>query len=86
MLSDQDNLKVKILQYGDTTAYYEMKKMLHSQNLSHEMWFYSIIMANQYHYPPANNDVNEILKSLYKNYAGLGDIDSVSKLFIANFK
>ncbi len=84
-LNHQDSLKVKVLQYGDTIAYQEMKNALHSQNLSHEMWFYSIVMAKQYHYPQANNDVCEILNSLYKDHESLGGVDSLSKVFLKNF-
>ncbi len=86
VLSYQDSLKVKVLQYGDTIAYQEMKTILQSQNLSHEIWFYSIVMAKQFHYTPANNDVYETLMTLYEHHDVLGDMDFASKNFIMQFQ
>lgn len=68
-LSYNDSLRIKILQSGDTIAYANIKKVMKSEGFPHECLFYSIVMARQYHYLPAYNDVAEILKQLYQKHS-----------------
>jgi len=75
----EDSLEIKVLQYGDTIAYNNLKKLKMSKDLLQECWFYSIIMAKQYHYLPAYEDVYNILHVLYDSHKSLGEMDSVSK-------
>ena len=56
-LSYEDSLKVKVLQNGDTIAYNNLKKLMAEKEFPYKIWFYSIVMAKQYHYIPASNDV-----------------------------
>ena len=56
-LSYEDSLKVKVLQNGDTIAYNILKKLMAEKEFPYKIWFYSIVMAKQYHYIPASNDV-----------------------------
>jgi hypothetical protein len=81
----EDSLEIKTLQYGDTIAYNNLKKLKMSKDLLQECWFYSIIMAKQYHYLPAYEDVYDILHVLYDSHKSLGEVDSVSENVIIQF-
>ena len=81
----EDSLEIKTLQYGDTIAYNNLKKLKMSKDLLQECWFYSIIMAKQYHYLPAYEDVYDILHVLYDSHKSLGEMDSVSENVIIQF-
>ena len=81
----EDSLEIKTLQYGDTIAYNNLKKLKMSKELLQECWFYSIIMAKQYHYLPAYEDVYDILHVLYDSHKSLGEMDSVSENVIIQF-
>jgi hypothetical protein len=56
-LSYEDSLKVKVLQSGDTIAYNNLKDFMKKEGFPYKIWFYSIVMAKQYHYIPASYDV-----------------------------
>ena len=64
-LSYKDSLKVKVLQTGDTIAYNNLKAIMREEGFPHKIWFYSIVMAKQYHYIPASYDVCRNINYVY---------------------
>ena len=64
-LSYEDSLKVKVLQCGDTIAYNNLKGIMAEKGAPHKIWFYSIVMAKQYHYTPASYDVRKNIDYVY---------------------
>lgn len=64
-LSYEDSLKVKVLQCGDTIAYNNLKGIMTEKGFPHKIWFYSIVMAKQYHYTPASYDVRKDIDYVY---------------------
>lgn len=63
-----DFLRIKVLQQGDTIAYKKLKAEMESSGLPHEIIFYSLVMARQYHYDVAAIDICIQLDSLFANY------------------
>lgn len=60
------NLKNRVIQ-GDTLAYKNLRAIFHSYyDFPQEFYLYSIIMANNYHYPPAYFDVHNYLLEIYE--------------------
>lgn len=67
-------LKNKVIG-GDTIAYINLRTIFQSYyNYPQEFYLYSIIMANDYHYPPAYFDVHRYLLGIY-----CGDFSKMDK-------
>jgi len=67
-------LKDKVIK-GDTLAYINLRTIFQSYyDYPQEFYLYSIIMANDYHYPPAYFDVHHYLLGIYE-----GDFNKMDK-------
>ncbi len=67
-------LKDKVIK-GDTLAYKNLRTIFHKYyDYPQEFYLYSIIMANDYHYPPAYFDVHTYLLEIYE-----GDFNKMDK-------
>ena len=85
-LSFEDSLKVKVLQTGDTIAYCKLKETMKKEGFPHKIWFYSIVMAKQYHYLPASYDVCRIINFVYNQRIEDKEIDTKTQKFTSLFK
>ena len=85
-LSYEDSLKVKVLQSGDTIAYNNLKKIMKEEEFPYKIWFYSIVMAKQYHYLPASYDVCSIINFVYNQRIEDKEIDMKTQKFTSLFK
>ncbi len=79
----EDSLKVKVLQSGDTIAYYKLKETMKKKGFPHKIWFYSIVMAKQYHYSPASFDVYSTINYVYNKRIEEKEIDMKTKKLIS---
>lgn len=69
------SLKVRVVSSGDTTAYNALKNIYNSYyDNPKEHIIYSLIMANDYHYPTAYFDVYQNLLGIYD-----GDFNKMDK-------
>ncbi|RZJ52077.1 MAG: hypothetical protein EOO44_12905 [Flavobacterium sp.] len=59
-----DSLHNRIVEHGDTLAYYHIQGIYNiAEEKRTSALYYAIIMANKYHYNQAYNDVYQILNS-----------------------
>lgn len=84
-LSSEDSLKVKILQTGDTIAYTKLKEAMKEEGFPYKIWFYSIIMAKQYHFLPASYDVDSNLIYVYNQQIERKEVDLKTQKLISLF-
>ncbi len=54
---ESEEVQKAICLHGDTIAYQKVKKLYRDYNIEREVFFYSFVMANRYHYLPAYYDV-----------------------------
>ena len=85
-LSYEDSLKVKVLQSGDTIAYNNLKKIMKEEEFPYKIWFYSIVMAKQYHYLPASYDVCSNINYVYNQRIEGKEIDVKNQKLISLFE
>lgn len=85
-LSYEDSLKVKVLQSGDTIAYNNLKLFLKGEKNPYKIWFYSIVMAKQYHYIPASYDVCSNINYVYNQRIEGKEIDLKTQKLISLFE
>lgn len=84
-ISDKDSLKIKVLQAGDTIAYNKLKEVMQKEGFPHRIWFYSIVMAKQFHYSPASYDVYKCIKYVHNQQLEKRVVDSETKIMISLF-
>lgn len=82
-LSFEDSLRVKVLQAGDTIAYYKLKEVMKEKGSPYKIWFYSIVMAKQYHYLPASCDVDSVINYVYNKRIEDKEIDMKTQKLIS---
>jgi len=81
-----DKYNIQINQYkdnvimGDTVSYCKLTKLLKEQNRIPELYSYSLIMANQYHFPRAYYDVYLCLINAYD--MDINNMDSILIHFV----
>lgn len=85
-LSFKDSLKVKVLQTGDTISYHKLKETMKEEGFPHKIWFYSIVMAVQYHYLPASYDVLRNTNHVYYQRVDGTGIDVKTRKLISLFE
>lgn len=66
-LCHADSLRLKAISTGDIHSYLELRDSFESSKFPHEVLFYAMVMAKQYGYQPAYQDVCKALKSFYDN-------------------
>ncbi|GHT17530.1 hypothetical protein FACS189429_1810 [Bacteroidia bacterium] len=72
-------LKKEVIQSGNIEAYIKLDiESMNDEFYPEELLFYSLIMANKYHYAPANNDVFRCLTTIYNNDTSIGNIDTIT--------
>ena len=82
-LSFEDSLRVKVLQAGDTIAYYKLKEVMKEKGSPYKIWFYSIVMAKQYHYFPATYDACSNINYVYNQRIEGKEIDMKTQELIS---
>ena len=65
-----DSLKVKVISKGDISSYIELRDSFIASKFPDELLFYSIVMAKQYGYKPANEHTCQHFKSFYDHLHG----------------
>lgn len=84
-----DSLRINVISIGDVQSYIELRDSFESSPFSHELLFYSIVMAKQYGYKPAYCDASKSLKTFY-NHPKMRPMDSftdsVYKAFLQGAK
>jgi len=60
-----DSLRIKVVQRGDVCSYNELRDSFMVSEFPDEVLFYAIVMAIQFGYSPANEDVCQHFKSFY---------------------
>ncbi len=81
----KDSLKVRVLQTGDTVAYKKLKDIMLKEGFPHRIWFYSMVMAKQYHYSLASYDVYRCVHYVYNQQLEKKLIDSDTQKLISLF-
>lgn len=61
-----DSLKIKVINKGEIVSYLELRDSFMASKFPDESLFYSIVMAKQYGYQPANEHVCQHFKSFYE--------------------
>ena len=74
-----DSLKKAVVKMGDIPAYHLLKNEFRKKKHPQEYLLYSIVMADKYHYTPANYDVYYCLTSVFDANPSLGKIDKRTK-------
>ena len=75
-----DSLMKKIIEYGDTNSYYDLKISSLEDSIDDDVFRCAIIMAEKYHYLPAYYDVYSMLSpsSLFRITAATIDTNGKS--------
>ena len=74
-----DSLKERVIDVGHIPAYHLLKNEFRKKKHPQEYLLYSIVMADKYHYTPANYDVYYCLTSVFDANPSLGKIDKRTK-------
>ena len=74
-----DSLKERVIDNGHIPAYHLLKNEFRKKKHPQEYLIYSIVMADKYHYAPANYDVYYCLTSVFDANPSLGKIDKRTK-------
>lgn len=84
-----DSLKIKVINKGDIISYIELRDSFMASKFPDESLFYSIVMAKQYGYQPANKHVCQHFKSFYEKLQGKSMdsfTDSIYHMFLDESK